>query len=281
VIKTLPPAKSPAASTPKTLRADARKPQIDERSAPGAEDAALVMAGLDNTRAANRDQRDIDDQAALELGGVAGESIVSATGAEPAAGSGASSAITIEIAQASPAGAATASDASAKSAGSGGAFAGFVPVAFALGGLGLIMSRDSGTSAPAATPTIAGKIVDGYISGATVFIDRNKNGQLDADEPSTKSDAQGNFTLPKGVEGTLVSVGGRDISTNLDFTGVMKAPAGSTAVTPLTTLVSELMTSRNLSAAAAQEQVLDAVGLSALKGKVDLTTLDPVAAATA
>ena len=281
MIKTLPPAKSPAASTPKTLRADARKPQIDERSAPGAEDAALVMAGLDNTRAANRDQRDIDDQAALELGGVAGESIVSATGAEPAAGSGASSAITIEIAQASPAGAATASDASAKSAGSGGAFAGFVPVAFALGGLGLIMSRDSGTSAPAATPTIAGKIVDGYISGATVFIDRNKNGQLDADEPSTKSDAQGNFTLPKGVEGTLVSVGGRDISTNLDFTGVMKAPAGSTAVTPLTTLVSELMTSRNLSAAAAQEQVLDAVGLSALKGKVDLTTLDPVAAATA
>jgi hypothetical protein len=83
------------------------------------------------------------------------------------------------------------------------------------------------------------------------------------------------------VDGTLVSIGGRDITTNLDFNGVLKAPSGSTAVTPLTTLVSELMTSRNLSAAVAQEQVLDAVGLSPLKGKLDLTTLDPVAASRA
>jgi len=220
---------------------------------------------------------------------------VSAIGAEDAAAtppSASSGLPPIEIAQAQPAGTApggsSASDAPAASAGasaSSGAMAlpaNFIPFAALLGGATLIATRDSASApAPAAAATVTGKVIDGYLSGATVFIDRNKNNQLDADEPSTKSDAEGNFTLPKGVDGPVVSIGGRDITTNLEFTGVLKAPAGSTAVTPLTTLVSELMTSKSLSAAAAQEQVLDAVGLGSLKGKVDLTTLDPVAATKA
>jgi 2',3'-cyclic-nucleotide 2'-phosphodiesterase (5'-nucleotidase family)/uncharacterized protein YjiK len=154
----------------------------------------------------------------------------------------------------------------------------YLPLAMVLGGMGLVVA--SGRSS-AQTPTTKGKLIDGYIAGATVFVDLNKNGQLDTGEASAVSDAQGNFTLPQGLNGPIVAVGGRDISTGLDFTGVLKAPAGSTTVTPLTTLVNELMTSSGLSATAAQDRVLDAVGLSALKGQVDLTKLDPVAGAAA
>ena len=156
----------------------------------------------------------------------------------------------------------------------------YLPLALVLGGVGLVAASGN-SSAPAEVLTIKGKLVDGYIAGATVFVDLNKNGQLDAGEASTVSDAQGNFTLPQGLNGPIVAIGGRDISTGLDFTGVLKAPAGSTTVTPLTTLVNELMTSSGLSATAAQDRVLDAVGLSALKGNVDLTKLDPVAGAAA
>jgi len=154
----------------------------------------------------------------------------------------------------------------------------YLPLALVLGGVGLVAA--SGRSNAQALTT-KGKLIDGYIAGATVFVDLNKNGQLDTGEASTVSDAQGNFTLPQGLNGPIVAIGGRDISTGLDFTGVLKAPAGSTTVTPLTTLVNELMTSSGLSATAAQDRVLDAVGLSALKGQVDLTKLDPVAGAAA
>ena len=156
----------------------------------------------------------------------------------------------------------------------------------ALSGVGLLATIKNRGSDPAPEekkiPTINAKIIDGYIADATVFVDSDKDGQQDPNEFSTTSDAQGNFTLPQGLSGPVVAVGGRDISTNLNFIGVLKAPAGSTVVTPLTTLVTELMaTNANLSASAAQDQVLDAVGLSDLKGKVDLTTLDPVAGAAA
>jgi 2',3'-cyclic-nucleotide 2'-phosphodiesterase (5'-nucleotidase family) len=157
----------------------------------------------------------------------------------------------------------------------------YLPLALVLGGVGLVAASGN-SSAPTEALTIKGKLVDGYIAGATVFVDLNKNGQLDAGEASTVSDAQGNFTLPQGLNGPIVAMGGRDISTGLDFTGVLKAPAGSTTVTPLTTLVAELMAKDNLlTVSAAQDRVLDAVGLTALKGKVDLTKLDPVAGAAA
>ncbi len=183
-----------------------------------------------------------------------------------------------ELAQASPAVTAPVADSvaaqgSSPAGAAPAALASFIPGALVgLGGLGLIIAaRDK------STPTMTGKVVDGYISGATVFIDINRNGQPDAGEPTTQSDTQGNFTLPQGVDGPVVAIGGRDVTTGVDFTGILKAPAGSTVVTPLTTLVAELMQSKGVSLTTAQDQVLDAVGLSTLKGKVDLTKLDPVA----
>jgi hypothetical protein len=128
-------------------------------------------------------------------------------------------------------------------------------------------------------PELTGKVIDGYLAGATVFVDVNGNDRLDAGEPSTTTDATGGFLLRTGLTGPIVAQGGRDISTNLEFEGVLRAPAGSTVVTPLTTLVAELVEQQGLSVAAASTQVMNAIGQSGLVGTIDLTRFDPVAEA--
>lgn len=46
-----------------------------------------------------------------------------------------------------------------------------------------------------AKSTVAGKVADGYLSNAVVFLDKNANYQLDANEPTTTTDQTGSFTL--------------------------------------------------------------------------------------
>ena len=45
------------------------------------------------------------------------------------------------------------------------------------------------------TSSISGKVADGYLVGATVFLDKNGNYQLDQGEPSAISDQNGAYTL--------------------------------------------------------------------------------------
>ena len=121
----------------------------------------------------------------------------------------------------------------------------------------------------------SGLAQDGYLSGATVFVDMNGNGTLDADEESVTTDANGSFTLPAGAFGPIVVTGGTDISTNLVYTGTMSAPAGAAMVTPLTTLM-QAMVSSGATVAQAQTNVLTALGLSST---TNLQTLDAIAVA--
>lgn len=53
----------------------------------------------------------------------------------------------------------------------------------------------SGSTASTATTPVSGKVADGYLAGAAVFLDRNGNYQSDAGEPSTTTDATGAYTL--------------------------------------------------------------------------------------
>jgi hypothetical protein len=48
--------------------------------------------------------------------------------------------------------------------------------------------------------SVSGKVIDGYISGATVFLDLNFNGVLDAGEPQTGSGDFGDYTLELSPE---------------------------------------------------------------------------------
>ena len=58
-----------------------------------------------------------------------------------------------------------------------------------------VVTPPSVVTPPAAKTTQAGKVIDGYISGATVWLDINGNHVRDADEPSAVSKAAGAYQL--------------------------------------------------------------------------------------
>ena len=126
---------------------------------------------------------------------------------------------------------------------------------------------------PGSGGSITGNLQDGYISGATVFADANGSGKLDPGEASITTNANGNFTLTSDT-GPLIAFGGTDISTDLAFKGTLELPAGSSVIDPLTTLIVGLQSTKGLTVAAANQDVLAAFGLPS---GLDLTTLDPIA----
>jgi hypothetical protein len=142
-----------------------------------------------------------------------------------------------------------------------------------------------GGSGPLASAgALTGVVVDGYLQGAAVFLDMNRNGVQDAGEPSTTTDLNGRYTLDYSeVTGSItglpvVVTGGVDSDTGFAFAGKLAAPVESArqaqVVTPLTTLV-DAMVAQGLAAdvASAKQKVATALGLT-----VDQLSTDPVAA---
>jgi hypothetical protein len=141
-----------------------------------------------------------------------------------------------------------------------------------------------GSGPMASANTISGVAVDGYLQGASVFLDMNRNGALDAGEPSTTTDLSGRYTLDySGVNGPItglpvVVTGGVDSDTGFAFSGKLAAPVESArqaqVVTPLTTMV-DAMVAHGLASdvASAKQKVATALGLT-----VDQLSTDPVAA---
>jgi subtilisin family serine protease len=85
-----------------------------------------------------------------------------------------------------------------------------------------------------------GVVVDGYISGANVFIDENENFIADAQENATTSDNDGKFTI-KYANGSLVSIGGTDLDSqtlldNLLITHKLDGFSDFKAITPITSV---------------------------------------------
>ena len=102
----------------------------------------------------------------------------------------------------------------------------------------------NGCGSDSTTPTAgqSGRLVEGPVTGATVFADRVSGGVRfvqDSDEVATKTDSvTGNFTLPSvpGYNYILVSKGGTDKITGQPAIQLL-APAGAANITALTTLV--------------------------------------------
>jgi len=158
--------------------------------------------------------------------------------------------------------------------------------ALLLGMSGCGSSDDSDNSSSTSTTTTAtsssqsGVAIDGILMGSTVCIDVNVNNMCDAGEPSTITDNLGKFTIPATTaKGPLLLVGGIDQSTGAAFTGSLKAPEGSSVVTPLTSAVQSLvekdktLVEKDKKVQKAEASVKTAMGLS----DVDLTTFDPYA----
>jgi hypothetical protein len=139
----------------------------------------------------------------------------------------------------------------------------------------------AGTDDPMALlDALSGITVDGLVKGATVFIDANNNGVLDAGELSTKTDDWGHWsfrntgTNPHAFNGQIVSIGGTDISTNNPVHGSLIAPPGARVVNALTTVIQIVATTNKLSAADAEMLVKSRLNISPA---VHLQTFDAIA----
>ncbi|WP_293348413.1 MULTISPECIES: DUF4347 domain-containing protein [unclassified Microcoleus] len=135
-------------------------------------------------------------------------------------------------------------------------------------------------------PVRTGVVIDGYIDGANLFLDANKNGIKDTNEPSTTTDTGGKFNLNipfetfdtdkngeiDPEEGNLVATGGTDTATGLPLEIPITAPPDSTVVTPLTSLIAELI-DKGIAPEEAQSLIKAALGIPA---NVDLTSFDPI-----
>ena len=134
------------------------------------------------------------------------------------------------------------------------------------------------------TETISGFVFDGYLKNATVFLDLNKDGNLDLPtEPTDTTNTQGYFSIPEEESGyasaPIVALpGGIDVDTGEVFKGTLTAPAGSSAVSPVTTLVLEVMNSGGNGSISKEDAVLHVQSVLSLGG-IDLLNLDPFAAA--
>ncbi len=128
----------------------------------------------------------------------------------------------------------------------------------------------------------SGVIADGYLRGATVYIDTNGDGVADpaVDYLVGTTDASGNFFIKSGAPtGTIIAVGGVNIDTGVANTTALKAPAGSTTINPLTTLVQAVVDASlgTTTAAAAATSVATSLGLTGLGGQ-SLLNYDPISA---
>ena len=117
--------------------------------------------------------------------------------------------------------------------------------------------------------TFIGKVIDGYIRGATVFIDKNNNFINDIDEPFVITDNQGEFKLVYD-NGNLISLGGFDLDTGNSMEAlVMSVPllgySEFKTITPLTSLLSHMQNPNVLNSALGIVET------------IDLTKTDPIA----
>lgn len=142
------------------------------------------------------------------------------------------------------------------------------------------------------TVMFGGLVIDGYISNGTVYFDANKNCLREDNEPSTITDAQGNFDLVVDVatfdtnengvldsaEGHLVVEGGVDIATGLTNRVKFTGPAGSTVLGPISTLVDAMLASdSSLTADAAVKLVNKSLDIPE---EIDTLNYDPFQAAS-
>jgi hypothetical protein len=166
-------------------------------------------------------------------------------------------------------------------------------------------SQDSGGSDGLATGVkLSGSVVDGYVSGATVFADTTGDKKFQSKEAHALTDAEGDFgdqnnktyctdkdtkpllydthcltgSFEKNTEYTFYMQGGTDISTGKEFIGKMTAKATTDSegnlpvfyITPLTTMTSQM----------SPQQVADFandLGVTEDDLKADFTYLDDVA----
>lgn len=117
-----------------------------------------------------------------------------------------------------------------------------VSIALALGSLTACGGGGGGGGATGTTATpssTSGTLVDDAVAGGTVFCDTNENQTLDSGEMSAVTGDDGTYTFSSACTASIVSVAGTgtDISSNKAPRGHFRARAGSSIVSPFTTML--------------------------------------------
>ena len=126
---------------------------------------------------------------------------------------------------------------------------------------------------------IIGIAVDGYVSGASIFIDQNNNFVLDSGEDSTTTDNSGAYTI-KQSNGVLVSLGGQDIDTltQLDSLMLVRNITGYSEsnflITPVTSVDNFLCINASDACVSGGGSINTVLGIDE---SIDVNTFDPVA----
>ena len=124
---------------------------------------------------------------------------------------------------------------------SGSDFSPFMLMALA-GGIGGGGGGGGGVGALANAMGFSGFVIDGYVSGASVYLDMNDNMQYDAGiDIQTTTDASGKFTFATSDTGghKIISQGGVDVSTQASIGTLVSASVGGSTlgyITPISTL---------------------------------------------
>lgn len=140
--------------------------------------------------------------------------------------------------------------------------------------LGLTACGGGGKNEDDKTVNLTGSVADGYLVGAKVCLDKNENGECDADEPSTITIEKGAYTLsgvnksdvikyPIVVEVSVDTVD-EDTNEKVGKNYVMSAPANSGGfVSPMTTMVhGKLQSNPALSLKEAEDSVIKTLGFN-------------------
>jgi hypothetical protein len=149
-----------------------------------------------------------------------------------------------------------------------------------IAGCGSSASTPAASGTPAALASVSGAVADGYLVGATVFLDKNGNYQMDAGEPSATTDANGAYTLtmdPADVgKYPIVAMAVKDVTIDKD-TGlpvqssyILSLPKDSVSgtvssnfISPMSTQIRELMATGKYSMQQAMDLMRAKLGLPA------------------
>jgi hypothetical protein len=150
-------------------------------------------------------------------------------------------------------------------------------ISIGVGGSNTFSLSCSATGASSGTASVTvnglryfdGKVFDGYIRGAEVFVDTNDNLSLDPNEASVTTDNQGSFTKLLFGNGTLVSKGGFDLDTGADLPNLtlvhkLDGYEDSKLASPFSTIIAYMSDASIINAA---------LGIDA---SIDLINTDPI-----
>lgn len=142
--------------------------------------------------------------------------------------------------------------------------------AFVIAGAGLLTIWGCGSGGTNTALDMPVTVIDGPIGNATVCLDKNDNGVCDSGEPAGRTDLAGKATLriessDAGKYPVVAMVGTDAVDADtgpVPIAYTLRAPADQTGVvTPLTTLVQNMVASAGLTSAAAEHLVKEQTGI--------------------